>query len=97
MDVKKVVNELSGPLTKVGAPEADNDSINPPDFFRKSVFLLKFLIEIHYLFIANCIFKLSLLFQCTDNCKTYKKICMGNFDPLRRSRKFELSAVLVLR
>ena len=30
LDVKKVVNELSGPLAKVGAPQADNDNSNSP-------------------------------------------------------------------
>ena len=39
LDVKKVANELSDPFANVGAPQADNDSSNPP----KKMF-----------FLANC-------------------------------------------
>ena len=41
MDVNKVVNELSCPYAKVGAPQADNDSSNPPENFHKNVFIAK--------------------------------------------------------
>ena len=41
LDVKRVSNELSGPLAKVGASQADNDSSNPPETFHKNVFLAK--------------------------------------------------------
>ena len=41
LDDKKVTYELSGPIAKVGAPEADNDSSNPPENVHKMVFLLK--------------------------------------------------------
>ena len=66
-------------------------------FFTKMFFLLKVSIEIHYIVIANCILNLSLLYQCTQDGKTYKKTCMGHFDPFRRSGKFKFSTVLMLR
>ena len=37
--VKKVAYELSGPYVKVVAPQADNDSSNPPENFHKNIFL----------------------------------------------------------
>ena len=37
-DVNKVANEPSGPFAKVRAPQADNDSINPYEFFSQKRF-----------------------------------------------------------
>ena len=39
--VKKVTYELTGPVAKIGAPQADNDSSDPPEIFHKNVFLTK--------------------------------------------------------
>ena len=41
LNVKKAAYELSGPVAKVGAPQADNDSSNPPENFRETVSLAK--------------------------------------------------------
>ena len=35
LDVKKVGNELSGPFVKFGAPQAHNESSNPPEICHK--------------------------------------------------------------
>ena len=40
-DVKEVAYELSGPFSKVGASQADNDSSHPPENFNRNVFLAK--------------------------------------------------------
>ena len=40
-DIKKVANELSGLFAKVSAPQADNDSSNPPEIFHKKEFISK--------------------------------------------------------
>ena len=61
LDVKKVANELSGPFAKAGAPQADNDSSNPPEIFQ--FFLLKVLVEIHLIVIEKFIYNLSLFYQ----------------------------------
>ena len=54
MDVKKVAHELSGPLAKVRALQADNDSSNPPGKFHNNVFFsLQFLFELYYVVITN--------------------------------------------
>ena len=57
-------------FAKVGAPHADNDSSSPPEVFH-NFFLLKVLIEIHYIVIANCTFNLYLFYQCTQDGKSY--------------------------
>ena len=44
LDVKKVAYELPGPFAKVGTPQADNGSSDPPETFHKIAFLLKVLI-----------------------------------------------------
>ena len=50
--VKKVAYELNGPFAKVGAPQADNDSSNPPEnIHKKTFFLLKLMIELYYIVI----------------------------------------------
>ena len=41
LDVKKITYELSAPFVKVGAPQAHNDSSNPPENFKYNVFLAK--------------------------------------------------------
>ena len=41
LDVKEVAYELSGPFSKVGASQADNDSSHPPENFNRNVFLAK--------------------------------------------------------
>ena len=41
LGVKKVAFELSVPFATVGAQQADNDSINPPENGHKNVFLAK--------------------------------------------------------
>ena len=52
LEVKKI--ELSGPFAKVGPPPADNDSSNPSEnVHKKTVFLLKVLIQIYYRVIVN--------------------------------------------
>ena len=38
LDGKKVAFELSDPFAKVEAPQADNDSSNPPEIFHKKFF-----------------------------------------------------------
>ena len=53
LDVKKVKYELFGPLAEVGAPQADNDSSNPPENFHKNVFLVKSFSFIYYIAIAS--------------------------------------------
>ena len=42
-------------------------------FFTPMIFSLKVLIEINNIVIANCIFNISLFYQCTQYGKTYKK------------------------
>ena len=86
LDVKKVAYEMSGPFLKIGAPQADIDSIKLPENFTKTIFLLKVLTEIYY--IVNTIFLLAFLDYI--KAKHIKKTWMGNFDPLRRSN-FNLS------
>ena len=41
LDFKKVANELSGPLSKVGAQLVDNDNSSPPEDFNRKVFITK--------------------------------------------------------
>ena len=60
LDVNKVSYELSGPFAEVAAPQADNDNSNLPEIFRINVFfLLKVLIEIYDIAIANNLINLS--------------------------------------
>ena len=62
LDVKKIANEQSVSFAKVGAPQADIDSSNSPDFFfHKNVFRAKlfFFIEIYYKAIASYLVNLS--------------------------------------
>ena len=39
LNVKKLAYEMSGPVAKVEAPQAGNDSINPHGKFYRNVFL----------------------------------------------------------
>ena len=95
-DVKKLAYELSGIFAKVGVPQADNDPAILLKFFTKTFFLIKILIETYYTVETNYLFKLSSLYQCKQCGKTCKKICMDDFDPFSRSRRFKFSAVQVL-
>ena len=62
MDVKKVAYELSAPFSKAGAPQADNDSMMPPEkFLKKKICLLKVLIE--HRVIEKDFFNLARLYQ----------------------------------
>ena len=88
LDVKKVANELSGPFAKVGAPQADNDSSNPPEIFHKHVFLAKKFILNYIIWLSQFVY---LTFLCFINA--HKTV---HFDRFRRSWKFKMSAVLVL-
>ena len=38
LDVNKVAYDLSGPLDKAGASEAENDNSNPPETFSEKYF-----------------------------------------------------------
>ena len=97
LDANRVAIELSGPFAKAGASQTDNDSSNPPEIFHKNIFLLKTLIEKQYIAIEICLFNLSWFYQGTQDGKTKKSLCTGNFDPLRCSRKFKFFTVLVLK
>ena len=71
---QEVAYELSVPFAKVGVQQADNVSSNPPQFFhKKTLFLLKFLIEMYNIVIANYLFKISWLYPCTQGDKTHEK------------------------
>ena len=63
--------------------------------WKKKFFLLKILLEIYYIVVAN--YLISLLENINAH-KTAKQIetCMAHFNPLRRFRRFKFSAVLVL-
>ena len=41
LDVKKTAYVLSGHFAKVGAPQADKNSCNPPENFDRNFFLAK--------------------------------------------------------
>ena len=59
LDVKQVASELSGSFAKLGVPQADSNSSNPPGNFHKTFFLLKVLIEKHNVVIVNYLINLS--------------------------------------
>ena len=44
----KAAYELSSSFVKARAPQEDNDSSNPPDFFFTKTFFLEVLVEKHY-------------------------------------------------
>ena len=74
-DVKKVVYEPTDPFAKFEAPQADNDSTDPPENAHKNVFSIKkSLIKIHYKAIANSLVNLSWLYQFTLDGNTYKNM-----------------------
>ena len=41
LNVKKGIYELPDSFSKAWAPQADNDSSDPPEIFRKKVFIAK--------------------------------------------------------
>ena len=96
LDVMKVTYELSGPSTKVGAPLADIDSSFPPENFHKNIFLVKSFVW-SVLYIYRKLINLPFLIITTSARRRNTKICMGNFDSFRRSRRFKFHAVLVLK
>ena len=70
LDVKIVANEMSGPFTKVGAQQADNDSGKPLEFFHKNVFLDKS-------FDWNSLYSYLTSLCLINRYKTYKKhVCV---------------------
>ena len=59
--------------------------------------ILQKFIQKRYIVIAKWLNNLSWFYQCTQDGKTLKKTCMSHFDPVRRSRKYNFSVVLLLR
>ena len=96
MDVKKVEYKMIHPFAKVGDPKADNDSSNQSEKTHKTVFLAKiFNLNMPY---SYCIFFNFLAYiNSHKTAKHLKKTLKGHYGPLRRSRRFKFSTVLVLK
>ena len=73
LHVKIAANEMSDLFAKVGTLQADSDSSNPSEIFQKTFSLIKFLIEMNYIVIANYLINLSWFYLCTQDGKTYRE------------------------
>ena len=87
LDVMNVAYELSVPSAKVWVSRADKDNNNSPENLRRKVFLDKS-------FDWNLLYNYRKLFNLAFLIKSL--LTRQHFDPLRRSRRFKFSAVLVL-
>ena len=89
MDVKKVAHILSVPFAKVGAPQSNNDSSNPPENFHNNVCLAN-IFDLNILYSYSKLFKWPFLMLSMH--KIRQKTRLGLFDPLRHSSVFDESA-----